>query len=108
MGCHRGSHPATRAYSRGRPHMARGPEPIELALQRCARLELDGMRLDEQLTRWMRDRREAQAALSELGIDPPLHRGYSRQLTVALQVDRGDAFWDREPADPAPIEIHAG
>lgn len=86
---------------------SRGPDPRELSIGRCARVEMRLLDLDDELQRLLNERREAHAQAAELGMDPPASRHFSRPMEVAIATERGDAFWDREPLHPAPVAIRA-
>lgn len=84
---------------------SRGPDERELSIGRCARVELRLLELDDELQRTLHERREAHAQAHELGMDPPASRRFSRPMEVAIATERGDAFWDREPLQPAPVAV---
>jgi hypothetical protein len=82
----------------------RGPDLRELALDRCTRALLAGLAEEERLERVLDELHKAQAQALELGITPP-RSSFRRVMAAAVQVHRGDAFWEREPAEPTPLEV---
>lgn len=81
-----------------------GPNEHELALARCARSKIHLLEVQEILRRALAEEREADQKAIELGITPP-RISLDRELHAAWQVHRGDAFWDRDPADPTPLRV---
>jgi hypothetical protein len=86
---------------------SRGPDDALLALRRfeAALLALRG--LEEQLVRQLDELQVAQAHLDRAGIASVEIR-FGRELTAAVQVRRGEAFWDRPPPDPTPAALTNG
>ena len=75
-----------------------------LALRRFGDELLALRELDEALGRRIDSFLQAQAGLSKAGI-VAVEARFSRELESALQVRRGEAFWDRSPLDPTPAAL---
>ena len=80
----------------------RGPDPLELALSRCMKSKLRLLEVQRELLKALNEDREADKAALALGITPPAVT-LERELHAARQMHRGDAFWEREPAEPTPL-----
>ena len=81
---------------------SRGPDPLDLALNRCVRSKLHLLEVQRILVKALNEDREADKAALALGITPPAVT-LERELHAARQMHRGDAFWEREPAEPTPL-----
>lgn len=76
----------------------------ENALNRETRALLAGYQLEADLDRILDEIHNAQAKVAEQG-DRPRTPSFGRTMHAAWQVRRGDAFWDRAPADPVPLRV---
>ena len=82
----------------------RGPSDLELALDRCTRSKLQLIEAAQQFVRALQEEQVADQHAIDLGVTPP-RLELDRVTHAAWQVHRGDAFWDREPADPTPLRV---
>ena len=81
--------------------MTRGPDMRQLALNRCTDAIMQALDMEGQLERALTELHEAQLHCERQDVVPPGAR-FGRAMHAAWQVQRGEAFWDRQPADPVP------
>ena len=79
-------------------------KPDALALRRYSDELLALRELDEVLARRLDSFLEAQAKLDAAGI-VAIEARFGPEMSAALQVRRGEAFWDRSPPDPTPAAL---
>jgi hypothetical protein len=83
------------------PMNSRGPDARELAFDREQRALLRAYAHDEQTKPIFDELLAAQAQVLEQGEQP--RQPHFGALKESWQMRRGEAFWDREPADPVPL-----
>jgi hypothetical protein len=84
--------------------MSRGPTDLQLALDRSTRSKVALLEAAEKFVRALQEEQVADQAVIELGATPT-RIDLDRVTYAAWQVHRGQAFWDREPADPVPLRV---
>jgi hypothetical protein len=84
--------------------MSRGPDQLQLILDRCTRSKLNLIAAADDFKRALEEEQRADQEAIAIGVTPP-RLELDRVTHAAWQVHRGDAFWDREPADPVPLRV---
>lgn len=83
---------------------SRGPDDAALALRVFTDALLDLRKLEPQLLQRIDRLLDAQAGLDRAGITS-IELSFGREVQTAVQVRRGEAFWDRPPLRPTPAAL---
>jgi citrate lyase alpha subunit len=81
---------------------SRGPTDLELALVRCTTAKVALLEAAELFRKALDEEQRADEHAASLGITPP-RLELDRVTYAAWQVHRGQAFWDRTPAEATPL-----
>jgi hypothetical protein len=76
---------------------------LELALVRCTTAKVELLTAATAFCKALDEEQRADEALAALGATPP-RVGLDRVTYAAWQVHRGQAFWDRTPAEATPLK----
>ncbi len=79
----------------------RGPDDAQVALRGFEFALLELRELEGRMLRRIDELLAAQKRLDEAGI-VAIEVRFGRELQTAIQVRRGEAFWDRAALDPTP------
>jgi len=83
---------------------ARGPDDAALALAAWSRAVLAVRELEPRLVRALDELAKAQDGLGAAGV-VGVELRFGREVQAAIQVRRGDAFWDRPEPEPTPSAL---